>query len=424
MSISVYVEGVRCFVKPTEVELRKLNLLVGENSSGKTTFMAMVANSLGNGTGFPGRTDFSVSPYNMGGFESIASHSNSRNGVKPGFKIGFRVGSSDIKAEFINQDSTPWCKSVHLQLAEASVSLERDFDGRIIGKLVFPQDGSGELKHLKLEESKDHQPHATLQMLFDYGFDFPISIFVDQKERNSTQLRKYQDEMSKLLKRRMSVSIAPIRARPRRTYDEPIKHDSPEGEGIPTLLATALESKSNLRSHKAIKEILKSFGRESGLFSDISASRLGKGSHSPFQLLATVGGKKINLASVGYGVSQVLPIVVRSTVIREEIHLLVQQPEVHLHPRAQAALGSFFSRLVPQREGLTFIETHSDYLVDRVRQEVAKGVLSPEDVQILFFHKPKAETIIHSINIDEFGNIEDAPPHYRDFFMQEAMNLL
>jgi predicted ATPase len=73
---------------------------------------------------------------------------------------------------------------------------------------------------------------------------------------------------------------------------------------------------------------------------------------------------------------------------------------------------------------MLLIETHSDYLLDRIRQEIAKGVISHEDVLILFFHKPQQETVIHPITLDALGNIQDAPPEYRSFFLQEELNLL
>jgi len=63
-------------------------------------------------------------------------------------------------------------------------------------------------------------------------------------------------------------------------------------------------------------------------------------------------------------------------------------------------------------------------LIDRVRQEVAKGTISSEDVAILFFSKPRIETTIHELGIDKYGNIENAPSSYRSFFLKEELNLL
>jgi predicted ATPase len=103
--------------------------------------------------------------------------------------------------------------------------------------------------------------------------------------------------------------------------------------------------------------------------------------------------------------------------------LLLQEPEIHLHPRAQAALGSFFSQLVAKKKKEVVIETHSDYLLDRVRLEVANGTIPADKVLILFFDKHGFETHVHQIMLDENGTLLNVPPTYREFFLKEEMNL-
>ena len=104
--------------------------------------------------------------------------------------------------------------------------------------------------------------------------------------------------------------------------------------------------------------------------------------------------------------------------------LLMQQPEVHLHPRAQAALGTFFTQVVTKSERTLVVETHSDYLVDRVMQEVAEGHLQASKVLVLFFDKRGLETTVYPIRITDSGDVIGAPPSYRQFFLQEELNLL
>ena len=104
---------------------------------------------------------------------------------------------------------------------------------------------------------------------------------------------------------------------------------------------------------------------------------------------------------------------------------MLQQPEVHLHPRAQAALGSLFCQIAsPDRQ--LVVETHSDYLLDRVRMEVRDGTagLKPDDVSILFFERIDLDVRIHSLKIDAQGNIVGAPNIYRQFFMEETTRSL
>ena len=104
---------------------------------------------------------------------------------------------------------------------------------------------------------------------------------------------------------------------------------------------------------------------------------------------------------------------------------LLQQPEVHLHPSAQAALGSLFCRVAgPDRQ--LIVETHGDHLLSRVRMDVRDGAsdLKPEDVSILFFERDDLDVRIHSIGLDEEGNVRGAPPTYRRFFMEETRRSL
>ncbi len=104
---------------------------------------------------------------------------------------------------------------------------------------------------------------------------------------------------------------------------------------------------------------------------------------------------------------------------------LLQQPEVHLHPSAQAALGSLFCELAGQERQL-IVETHSDHLLDRVRMDIRDrhGNLKPDDVSILFFERNELDVSIHSIRLDDRGNVLDAPPDYRSFFMEETTRSL
>ena len=124
---------------------------------------------------------------------------------------------------------------------------------------------------------------------------------------------------------------------------------------------------------------------------------------------------------MGYGVSQALPLLTALLRADGPELFLLQQPEVHLHPRAQAALGSLFCDIAAPGRQL-IVETHSDYLIDRVRMDLRDGKtsLKPEDVSILYFEPGDLSVKIHSIRHDAMGNVLDAPPSYGRFFMDEV----
>ena len=202
----------------------------------------------------------------------------------------------------------------------------------------------------------------------------------------------------------------------------------PEGTFIPMYLAYMYFN--DKQGWTRLKDALEKFGRASGLFDEISIKPLGKKDNEPFQVQvrkfgSRAKGPRRNLIDGGYGVSQVLPVV--TDLLRRDAPsmFLLQQPEVHLHPSAQAALGSLFCQVASPSRQLV-VETHSDHLLDRVRMDVRDNTtkLKPEDVSILFFERGDLDVHIHSLRFDKEGNVLDAPPSYRQFFMEETRRSL
>ena len=216
---------------------------------------------------------------------------------------------------------------------------------------------------------------------------------------------------------------APVRSKPRRTYDPARPTRDPEGDYIPMYLSNLYFQ--NREQWKTLKDALEKFGQDAGLFDEISVKPLGKKETEPFQVQVRKSGKRVkgpqrNLIDVGYGVSQVLPVITELLRADTPPIFLLQQPEVHLHPSAQAALGSLFCQIAGPKRQLV-VETHSDHLISRVRMDVrdGEGSLKPEDVSILFFERRDLDVHIHSLEIDDEGNVLNAPPVYRQFFIDE-----
>jgi predicted ATPase len=149
---------------------------------------------------------------------------------------------------------------------------------------------------------------------------------------------------------------------------------------------------------------------------------------APFQLQVKVRGPKANIVDVGYGVSQILPILVQilsPNVSRHEMSFsLLQQPEVHLHPKAQAEFSSLLARLANKGDRSFIVETHSDYMISRARIDIIGGNIRPEDVSLIYF-EPKGNVVrVHNIGFDDMANLIGAPTNYRDFFLKESKRLM
>ena len=90
----------------------------------------------------------------------------------------------------------------------------------------------------------------------------------------------------------------------------------------------------------------------------------------------------------------------------------------------QRSEASYAGSPIPNRQ--LIVETHSDHLIDRIRMDIRDGAteLKPEDVSILFFERQEIDVRIHSLTLDELGNVNGAPPGYRQFFMNEMQRSL
>jgi predicted ATPase len=241
------------------------------------------------------------------------------------------------------------------------------------------------------------------------------------KETEAKELQTLAYSVSNKLGHR-PYAFAPIRTRPQRTYDPLKEVPKPEGSHVPMVLAKYL--KANLNAKSTLKDSLTSFGKTSGLFNSLEVKRKGNKESDPFQIVVKTFGQTFNLVDVGYGISQVLPIVVDVLQDQNEGTFLLQQPEVHLHPKAQAELGSFLVSLAKEKKQRFLIETHSDYLIDRIRMDVRDKKIPANDALILYFEKTNGGVQIHELTLDEMGNIINAPPTYRQFFLEEERRML
>ena len=132
------------------------------------------------------------------------------------------------------------------------------------------------------------------------------------------------------------------------------------------------------------------------------------------------------LVHVGVGVSQLIPIVVMCLIAPKGSTLVLEQPELHLHPKTQAALADFF--LAIERSGKQcIIETHSEHLINRIRRRVVAGQTSGsvKDLLALYFAKnTNGESTFQRVEINEYGAISDWPEGFFDQSQLEAASIL
>ena len=435
MSITQFtMEEVHCFGERQTLEIRPLTFLVGENSTGKTTALAcfhILADYLrGRGVVFNGLPQ-NLHPYSMGTFRDIVRNSQKKEKI---FRLGFtsKYADEDVQwtVEFVE-------KKEGIEPAINSLTIEFT-DGEIVIKTKDNMDMSRHLDSFDEKENK-YQILCDADILNGFPIDFVLSVLRKQPEANDT-FSKYLKKKGGRSKRSeyelwdvwntISVfSTSPVRSRPERTYDPTREFNDPEGSDVPMyLMRIEATQKENWEK---LKQQLIEFGESSGLFQNIKIKKLGRSLGAPFQLQFKVRGPTSNIIDVGYGVSQILPILVqilnpnisRSTP-RSSSFSLLQQPEVHLHPRAQAEFSSLLTKLADKGRRSFIVETHSDYMISRARIDIIRGNIRPEDVSLIYF-EPKGNVVkVHNIGFDKMANLIGAPTNYRNFFLKESKRLM
>jgi predicted ATPase len=136
-------------------------------------------------------------------------------------------------------------------------------------------------------------------------------------------------------------------------------------------------------------------------------------------------GETANIADVGQGTNQVVPVVVGGLSLKPGQLYIVEEPEIHLHPRAQAQLGDLFS-LLHQRGVQCLLETHSEYLILRLQQLVASGRIRPSDIVFHYVEATESGKEVRSIYIDDRAVIPTTvlPEGFFPQRMSEARSLV
>jgi len=135
-------------------------------------------------------------------------------------------------------------------------------------------------------------------------------------------------------------------------------------------------------------------------------------------------GDMVNVADVGFGVSQTLPVLVALVAARPGQVVYLEQPEIHLHPRAQVAMAKILADAA-SRGVRVIAETHSSLLLTGVQTLVASGELSPDLVKLHWFTRDDGgETQITSANLDETGAFGDWPEDFDEVVLQAEGNYM
>jgi predicted ATP-dependent endonuclease of OLD family len=424
----IYVDNFRGF-QDTLISMKQVNFLVGENSTGKTSIMSLI--KLISAPSFLAEPTFNTSEIQFGNFSDIVSINSKKRDC-------FSVGYIDYNFEkeekyismrflkFIEKDGIPSLSeyiymynansSVHIKLTKNNIYAKEEKFKSVINK---EDELINIFKRWTIEKKDSLKDYKNIKNNIDKYKTIPIFILTQIVESKLKLETGSLDNFFRI--RDVHLWTAPIRTKAKRTYDEYNINTTPEGDHAPYILRKILDDP---KKKKEFDKFIIDFGNNSGLMRALSIHKFGKQATSPFELNIALENKELNIMNVGYGVSQMLPILVDIFAVPDKALHLIQQPEVHLHPKAQAALGDIFYNFAVSKKKNFIIETHSDYTIDRFRLNYEKNnnkILS----QVLFFERKEGINKIYPINIEKNGKYsENQPNSFRKFFVDEQVKLL
>jgi len=229
--------------------------------------------------------------------------------------------------------------------------------------------------------------------------------------------------------------LGPLRKHPQRTYQW--SGDTPEGVGqmgestIAAILAAQNEGRKLNRGpgmhRQSFAEFVAAWLKDLGVIHSFVVKPVAEG-RKEYEVLVKTHAKapEVKITDVGFGVSQVLPVLVEAFYCPSNSTVWMEQPEIHLHPQVQAELADVFISATRSREDgnprnvQLIIESHSEHFLNRLQRRVVEGVLSPEDVAIYFCKRAGAATELEPLNVNLYGDIENWPDN---FFGDEMADL-
>ena len=150
--------------------------------------------------------------------------------------------------------------------------------------------------------------------------------------------------------------------------------------------------------------------KQMDLADSISVKQVGKS--YLYEILVHRDGKASNLCDVGVGVSQVLPVIIAALHARPGHIVILEEPESHLHPLAQAVLAELLTTVSRERKVQFLIETHSEHMFRRLQTLLAKADVLPAECALYFIEKENGTASIRRLAVDEYGKVKNWPDKF------------
>lgn len=443
---SVRLKNFKCFENLPQFDLGRLTFITGANSAGKSSLMYSVLGVL-QSDNFPFQFTANGKYVKMGSYnDMVFCHEEDKNIVidvifeKDGVQYNTKTtlakpdqGTQPVVSEFVGSaDYFNISLSRHIENGSIEYLMDLRYDSSLNELAKKKSDAFVDnFRNIVPKEGlKPGEMNDILNMLRSWVGPIDVKdIKVIQTDKGlttedhnaSAAMSMVLSDISELFKgiNRDLNFVTSFRAPAERVYLETTLKDgklTSSGEGFVMELLNWRDK--DRRKYEGIIEQL----RNLGVLYDIEPKRL-EGGNFQVDVKVRRDGVFANLSDVGFGVSQVLPVVVADMELSNGSTLMTAQPEIHLHPSVQANLGDYFVQQINNSNKNYVVETHSEYLLNRLRLEIAKGTLNADDIRVYYINLEEGKTKMHHVKFCKNGQIEGAPEDFFETYMMDVMNL-
>ena len=412
--------------KKADMRLAPLTGLFGTNSSGKTSILqfllmlkqtvessdrALVLNLNGNYV-------------ELGTFFEIVTDNNPKN------RITFSINWNQNLDKFYGMSIDIETKSIISQINNEIVPIHFSFysnpddsPNRVGSEIVFKRETSGNYKVTTISDDDGIAENEAQYRSKFYEFDT-----WDPKYRTNYEAK----DVSYYINTFFNVFhyLGPLREYPKRNYTWGGERRSQLGNrgefAIECILAS--RERGDKIEHKgetySLETYLAMWLRELGMIQDFKIDSITEGGRLfEVRVRQTEKSPYVLLTDVGFGVSQILPVLTLCYYTPKGSILLMEQPEIHLHPRVQAGLADVFIDAIHKRGVQIILESHSEHLLRRLQLRIAQEKFSNDEAALYFCEVKQGYSELLDLQLDAFGNIKNWPDNFFGDEMTEVFQM-
>jgi predicted ATPase len=213
--------------------------------------------------------------------------------------------------------------------------------------------------------------------------------------------------------------LGPLRERPERSYtwnqQNPFDLGTRGERAVYALLASTRSLKKQISGNEGgrgwLVDRVSNWLSRLGVADGLMLEQQGRSRH--YEVMVRGEKRDVNLMDVGFGISQVLPMLVLAYFVPRGTTILAEEPEIHLHPRAQVGLAELMVEVAKERGVQFLVESHSEHMFRRLQFLIADGKISPEACRLYFIDREEeGGAVLQRLEVDHFGRIQNWPRHF------------